>query len=199
MLLNKYGIQVKNFALSYRKGTTIDSNTSFYRIAEQCGANAQDIKIFFANYFFNKDFALAHEAEYLYFYQNLQNYMYLVYALAVNDYIEEETVNFYFIGGKYLVPSSEILRSLGQRRTTQKIPITIKPSFEAKPSTELVKRYKNYWSIDEQGNWEASEENKEHFKNIIGKSVNRRTVSIRSDIDYSFFLNRLERGEFGLW
>lgn len=201
MLFKKYGIQVKNFALAYRtkKGSIIDTNTSFYRIAEQCGPDAQDIKIFFANYFFNKDFQDKRAAEYQHFCENLSDYMYLVYAFAVNDYINEDTVNFYLIGGRYLVPSSVILRSLEQRK--QKPSITINPPTEAKTSTELKELHEDYWIRTEDGGWRVEENgpNRQHFDNIIGKSVNSRTVSIRSDIDYSLFLNHLEQGEYGLW
>ena len=206
MLFQKYGVQVKNLNLQWRPDTLIDTNTNINRIAEQSGSNAKDIRIFLANYYFNKNFALDHATEFKQFTDSLHDYMYLVYAIAVNDYIEEDTVNFYLIGGKYLVPSSEILASV-QKRGKDNIPITIPSNDKAKTDKEYENNYEKYWlsytATTGTGKtklyWQPQKDNQKTFDNLVGKSVNNQTISIKSNIDYSYFLDRLQLGDYGLW
>lgn len=202
MLFEKYGVQVKNLALNWRKSTLIDTNTSIHRIAQQSGENAKDLRIFLANYYFNKSFADEHWAEFNEFVKNLSEYMYMVYSFAVNDYIEEDTVNFYLIGGKYLVPSSEILASIEKRKTKETIPVNVPKNTQAKTDDFFKDNYDNYWTAEKRQKktyWEPTNYNRQHFENIVGRSVNSKTVSITSNIDYSYFINPLEQGKFGLW
>jgi hypothetical protein len=82
---------------------------------------------------------------------NLQDYMSLVYTVATNDAIKDDAVNFYLIGGKYFVPCSVILRSLGERRANARkgIPITISSSFKRKNDDDLEKMNTKYWKNDD--------------------------------------------------
>jgi hypothetical protein len=132
--------------------------------------------------------------------------MYFVYSIAINDYIEEDTINFYFIGGRYLVPSSEILYSVWQRRQDNvKIPITVSSSYKAITNDDYDKekgKENIFWTSSKQGKkmyWQPTDQNKQLFKNIVGKEVTKDTVSIRSNIDYSYFINPKLMGSFGLW
>lgn len=76
-----------------------------------------ELRLFFANYYFNKDFAEKREALYTSVIEEMSTYYYALYNLALTDVLEKDQVSFYFIGSRYLVPASVIIKSAQTRKS----------------------------------------------------------------------------------
>jgi hypothetical protein len=49
--------------------------------------------------------------------------------------------------------------------------------------------YKQYWTKDP--DWNYTSKNESTFKSLVGKSINRNTISIKSEFNYTPFVNEL--------
>lgn len=195
--LQNYGIQVKNFNMQARKASgnsLIKSGTnpgtfSKYLSDEQ----GEDLRMFFANYYFNKDFAQqsGREKQYNEVVWEMKQYFYALYNLALTDVLEKDQVSFYVIGSRYIVPASVIIETAMRRKGG--VPFEIKPPFDQKTDEELSKT-KQYWIQFQPSIWIPTNENKEKYENYL-----YRRITIKSDIDYELFIGELEKSEYALY
>ena len=193
-----YGIQVKNFNMSARdasKNTFIKAGTnpgtfSKYLPDEQ----GEDLRMFFANYYFNKDFASqpGRRKTYEDIVWQMKQYFYALYNLALTDVLEKDQVSFYVIGSRYIVPASVIIETATQRKGG--IPFSIKEPYDQKTDEELQKRAKGYWYQATDSIWIPTTENIGKYENYL-----YRKITIKSDIDYSLFIQELENSKYALY
>lgn len=122
----------------------------------------------------------------------LQEWVAEIMNMAVVDGVGD-TVTFYIIGGKYLVPCSIILRA--SDKINLKNSLTIQSSFKRKTNEQFSQtnsegkpEYKKYWTKDK-GYWEATEANKQQFKNLISS-----TISIQTSFN---FFDEIEK--YAIW
>jgi hypothetical protein len=108
---------------------------------------------------------------------SLREWLGEIMNMAIDDAVGD-TVTFYIIGGKYLVPCSAILNAaekIGLNNSIQ-----IKSSFKRKTNEEFSAtddgepEYKKYWT-KENGHWQATDKNKETYKNLISSSISIQT------------------------
>lgn len=195
--LQSYGIQVKNFNMAARQAsgnTLIKAGTnpgifSQYLPEDQ----GEDLRMFFANYYFNKDFAQqsGREKQFNEVVWEMRQYFYALYNLALSDVLERDQVSFYVIGSRYIVPASVIIETATRRKDG--VPFEIKLPYNQKTDEELSK-LKNYWVQPSPGFWIPTEENKAQYENYV-----YRQITIKSDIDYSLFIGELEKSEYSLY
>ena len=165
--LRNYGIQVKNFNMQARKASgnslikagTNPGTFSKYLSEEQ----GEDLRMFFANYYFNKDFAQqsGRERQYNEVVWEMKQYFYALYNLALTDVLEKDQVSFYVIGSRYIVPASVIIETATRRKGG--VPFEIKAPFDQKTDEELAKT-KNYWVQAQPGFWLPTEDNKAKYE-----------------------------------
>ena len=193
-----YGIQVKNFNMAARqssgnsliKAGTNPGTFSKYLPDEQ----GEDLRLFFANYYFNKDFASqpGRQKTYEDVVWQMKQYFYALYNLALTDVLEKDQVSFYVIGSRYIVPASVIIETATQRKGG--VPFSIKEPYDQKTDEELQKKASNYWYQATDNIWIPTEENINKYENYL-----YRKITIKSDIDYSLFIQELENSKYALY
>jgi hypothetical protein len=70
--------------------------------------------LFFANYYFNKSFADQRSAEFAEAVSNIGKYAVGLYSLAISDSLEDDKVSFYLVGGRFLIPASDIITAFSK-------------------------------------------------------------------------------------
>lgn len=195
---NRYGIQVKNFNMAARqasqdtliKTTTNPGSFSKYLPDEQ----GEDLRVFMANFYFNESFAKqpGREGQYQNVLSEFRKYIYAIYSLALKDAFVNDQVSFYLIGSRYLVPASVIIQQ-AQRRG-EGFPLEIKPPSDRKTDEELQKDATELWFKGSSGLWEPTEQNTTKYENYLYKNI-----TMRSNIDYSYFIRELENSEYALY
>lgn len=194
----KYGIQVKNFNMAARQS----SNNSLIKAGTNPGTfskylseeQGEDLRVFFANYYFNKDFARqpGRQKTYEDVIWEMKQYFYALYNLALTDVLEKDQVSFYVIGSRYIVPASIIIETAIQRKGG--VPFSIKAPYDQKTDEELQKKASNYWYQATDGIWIPTEKNIGKYENYL-----YRKITIKSDIDYSLFITELENSKYALY
>lgn len=198
----RWGAQIKNWDVN-SKMSILKTNIHPDQFVDLVGTNPQtglgrvnpdDFLLFIANYFFNSDYALENAAAY----QNLEAFLANEMAALMSFSAERpnlDTVTFYFIGGSYLVPASDILRAYSQRDLMPKIfgNISIDSKYEGHSESDFHARenshdeenpplYTKYWkrNLETETGWEPTEINnkQEEFSNVI------HSISFRTYFDY---------------
>lgn len=198
-LLQGIGAQVKNFALSWRKNKQIKVNTNAFDFSEAIENQQvqEDFRLFLANFYFNKDFANNQSQTLFNLKTEISKYIYAIYSMAVQDNLQSDSkVSFYFIGGNYLVPSSEILLAIkNNKQTNVGGEINFRPpSVTAYTDQEFHKKekegskksplYTKYWT-NSNGYWEATDKNKTQFESNLKGNL------ISTTMDYSYFISKV--------
>jgi len=117
-IFNAIGIQVKNYTIRTMGDNLemrdIETTNSPQKFASTLDSNTQtNFLDFLANYFFNRSYAnteIASEA-FATLPQYLGEHLGALMNMTINDMIQD-TIVFYLIDGKYLVPGSEILKAV---------------------------------------------------------------------------------------
>lgn len=179
-IFNSLGIQVKNYSMNPRF-KEIETNISASKFAEYI-ENSSDFLTFLANYFFNLSYQKRRKSDFEELKKYLGNKIGELYSLAVADSVSD-TVTFYYISGRYLVPGSAILRAaqeIQHQQTSDNIRIT--SSVKGMDDDEYKKgAYKKYWERNTSSitGWIPKEKNASEFQKIIDSNI-----SIRSSFPY---------------
>lgn len=202
-LFNEFGIQVKNYNIVNSKHSDIATNIHPGKLAQSIEASgnvqyAQDLTTFLANYYFhpvyqkvNKDSTFK-ELE-----ASLDFYLAEIMSFDLGKQIDD-TISFYVIGGRHLVPGSEILQSLIDNMTDGKagrISITSGYTMEkvSKTDEQLMAKHRHYWKEsssynpsepDRPENWETRPANSDLYDKLINSQI-----SIRNNFNYKRLIN----------
>jgi hypothetical protein len=194
--LERFGIQVKNFNMAAREASgnsLINAGTNPGTFSKYLpSGQGSELRLFFANYYFNKDFAENKETLYANVVEEMSTYYYALYNLALTDVLEKDQVSFYFIGSRYLVPASVIIKSAQTRKSG--VSFKIREPFDQKTDKELAELKYTYWQKNMLGEWEPTPENRKKYDNYL-----YRKITISSNIDYSLFIKELEKSDYALY
>jgi hypothetical protein len=107
--------------------------------------------------------------------------------MAIADSAVGDTVSFYMVGGRYLIPCSALLKASKELGLANNISIestykgfddtgyarhSTKPKSDGTGSTSL---YSLYWRKDENDEWQPTGKNIEEYHNLISKRISIRT------------------------
>lgn len=184
------GIQVKNVSviensrqLSLLRDlkTTIHPNKFAQYLDEPFATHFLD---FLANYYFNTSYQESMEARMNQLRYRLSYWLIEIMNMAMADSAIGDTVSFYMIEGKYLVPCSRLIEAGKQLKLANSIEIA--SSYQgyndeqyASHTTDPSKKgggqsfYEQYWQKDE--DWYPTDKNKSEYHNLIGKAISIRT------------------------
>lgn len=202
-LLRKYGIQVKNYDLMIREmglaSTNIATGTNLGTFSEYLPnlAQGEDLRVFFANYYFNKSFAEQRAEDYQRAINNIGQYAYGLYSLALNDSLVEDKVSFYLVGGQFLIPASDIIAAFdrdkqGPRVRKPNIAIKGIPSLTDKEFEEQGLEHV-YWKQASNLSYYPTETNTTQYKNLL-----YRNITIKSHIDYKVIVGDIFNSRYSL-
>lgn len=200
-IFQAFGLQVKNFVTIEKeveggkyKSFLQDIHTRIHpdKVAKYLDSSIQeDFLGFMANVYFNQSYYDQQYAKTSALLFSLREWLGEIMNMAVDDAVED-TVTFYVISGKYLVPCSVILQAADSIGLTNQI--QIKSSFKRKTNEEFSMEggdqpvYEKYWS-KETGYWEPTNKNKETFQNLISS-----TISIQTNFN---FFDEIEK--YAIW
>lgn len=184
------GIQVKNVSVIENNGqlsllrdlkTTIHPSKFAQHLDEPFATHFLD---FLANYYFNTSYQDSMEARMNQLRYRLSYWLIEIMNMAMADSAIGDTVSFYMIEGKYLVPCSRLIEAGKQLKLANSIEIT--SSYQgysdeqyANHTTDPSKKgggksfYEQYWQKDE--DWHPTDKNKSEYYNLIGKAISIRT------------------------
>ena len=187
-IFQAFGLQVKNF-ITIEQTVENQTSTRFLqdiytrihpsKLAEYFDSGIrEDFLGFMANFYFNKTYYSDEFSKMWQLRTNLENWLGEIMNMAVNDAVED-TVTFYVIGGKYMVPCSAILEAADQ--LDLKGSLRIQSAYYGLTNEQFQEVDKNgvsnaakYWT-KESGYWKATEENKKLFNNLISSSISIQT------------------------
>lgn len=202
-LLGKYGIQVKNYDLALRetlgRATVISTGTNAGRFSEYLDPKqGEDFRLFFANYYFNKSFADQRKEDFSLAVQNIGEYAYGLYSLAMSDSLEDDRVSFYLVGGKFLIPASDIIAAFRKNKKGSSIrrpDIAIRginrltdEEFEERGLEPL------YWKQSSNVSYYPTELNEQQYENLLYRNIN-----ISSHINYMEIIGDLYNSKYALY
>lgn len=191
------GLQVKNFNViqsnmdTKQKSFIHNITTKIHpnKLAEYFDEDIRyDFLNFMANVFFNEDYYQDERIKLTGLMFVLRDWIGEIMNMALNDSIKD-TVTFYLISGRYLVPCSVILRVAEQIGLNNSI--SIHSSFQRYTNEEFNEqdgdgpRYATYWErktggvMDELSYWESTPRNQTTFNNLVGHHI-----SIRTNFNY---------------
>lgn len=177
------GVQVKNYSIADSKAGAytrkrIEVNQHPSELA-QYFPDKQNFLGFMANYYFNENIQ---KSPYGNPRQTMDNvvstirgeYLGELLRLAVDDLQITDTITFYEIGGRYLVPASALL--IYYREFKDKLKVYVKgPETPRYRVGEVTRDENGYWSKVGNGNgnvmWEPTEANLKAYDNLISKSI----------------------------
>ena len=202
-LLGKYGIQVKNYDLALRetlnRATVISTGTNAGRFSEYLSVEqGQDFRLFFANYYFNKTFADQRQEDFSQAVQNIGEYAYGLYSLALSDSLEDDRVSFYLVGGKFLIPASDIIAAFRKNKKGSNIR---KPDIAIRGIKRLTdKEFEEqgleslYWKQSSNLSYYPTELNEQQYENLLYRNIN-----ISSHINYMEIIGDLYNSKYALY
>ena len=139
---------------------------------------------FLANYYFNTSYQEAMEGRMNQLRYRLSYWLIEIMNMAMADIAISDTVSFYMIEGKYLIPCSRLIEAAKELKLANSIEIT--SSYQgysdeqyANHTTDPSKKgggqsfYEQYWQKDEQ--WYPTDKNRTTYNNLIEKSISIRT------------------------
>lgn len=194
-IFRSIGLQVKNVSTIMRDGRMslirdLETNIHPDKFAKYLDQQYQSTFLdFLANYFFNKDYqeAMLQRMQSL---QNvLQYWLIEIMNMAMADASVDDTVSFYLIGGKYLVPCSVLIENAEELKLKENIDITSRYDalydweYRTAISEETGENlYLQYWQplSGETGKrggkkWKYTQENEKEYQNLIGSRISIRT------------------------
>lgn len=159
-ILRNIGIQVKNFNINAigkdGKYYNINGNTHFRKLLDypqfnEAISDRQELIGFLANYFFNDSFKAQRHSQLESLEQSLEFFFGEILNLALDNAVQD-TVTFYYIGGKALVPGSIILREGLSKKIVSQIP-KITSGFKDHKTDEKweeeKKKREDYWKKED--------------------------------------------------
>ena len=190
-IIEGLGLQVKNYTEikdsqteSTRTLRDISTNIHPDRLAEVMGtARKYQFLDYISNYFFNKTFAEKTKDVYSDMVKMLGGYLGEIMNMTMGD-VMKDTISFYFISGKYLVPASRILEAANRLGLTDNIIIT--SSYKGLTDEEYMVQshtnrrgrfsplYVDYWR-HYRGGWRQTPKNTTEYTNLISHSISIRT------------------------
>ena len=199
------GIQVKNVTVleSNEKASLLrDLKTNIHpsKFAQYMeGETSVHLLDFLANYYFNTSYQSAMEARMNQVRYGLSNWLIEIMNMAMADSAVKDTVSFYMIGGKYLVPCSVIIEAGKELKLANSIEIT--SAYQGRSDIEYARHttkpgkngeqkhlFELYW-LKESGTWQPTDENEKEYRNLVEKAI-----SIRTHFN---LLNEIQR--YALW
>lgn len=193
-IIQGLGLQVKNVTaitnkLSGKKQLLRDLETNIHpqKFSEYLdGGVATNFLDYISNYFFNTSFAENTKGIYNKLITSLGKYLGEIMNLAVGDVTD--TVCFYLIGGKYLVPASKILEASKELDLANSISITSSynglsddeyksSKGKSTKSNEQSPLYTEFWisSNANQSSWTPTEKNYQVYNRLITHDISIRT------------------------
>lgn len=196
----QFGVQVKNFNEA-RKNNIIDTTTNPKLLTQyfQDESVAKDVRIFLANYFFNKSFAKTEGVPETYkkLETDISTLYYALFSLSVSN---DTRVSFYTISGRYFVPASEILRAIKYNSAIAK-PMSISSKTTIGRNDDGFNDnnlYKTYWQPytveNNKTHYEPTPQNTTSYQNLVGNAI-----TIKSGFDYQTILGDLTNSRYSLW
>ena len=189
---NNYGAQVKHYNLIKQNG-----NTNFLRKIEttihpnefdKYGNGVFSLSSFLANYYFNTTYQAEVKNEMSAIKRQLGDYLGELMNMEMSEAVKEDKVTFYFIGGKYFVPASAILKAAEKLQLKDSIEITSSYKGLSDIAYELpiiqssqgknIPLFTKYWRRNSSG-WKMTGENLSTYHSLISKDI-----SIRTNFDY---------------
>lgn len=202
--LNKVGVQSKNY--SYTKGRKDIESTVYLKtlIEQKKGytqiSNPEHLYGFLANYYFNSSFQEQTQNIFL----ELQSQLDSLFGEIANMQVQsdfEDSISFYTIGDRYLIPASEVYRSFFEQYTTTSVgrnwvkiegpsPVGDDSSFNNLFQDKRKKaNFSYYWKPDGHGGFNPTVENQSYFQNLISKSISLKTsFNYTKDLDLSKYV-----------
>ena len=206
-VLGKYGIQVKNYDLIARekaqRAPVIGTGTNAGRFSEyitddQGNNKGQDFRLFFANYYFNKSFADQRSEDFARAVSNIGKYAVGLYSLAVSDSLEEDRVSFYLVGGRFLIPASDIITAFSKGNiqshirkpeiAIRGIPRLTDEEFEEQNLESI------YWKQSSNLSYYPTDVNTQQYENLLYRNIN-----ITSHINYMAIIESLQNSRYALY
>lgn len=185
-IFQTFGLQVKNFAIieekveggtykhfMHKAGTRIHPD----KLGQYFGSEEADFLGFISNYFFNTTYANQHGDDMARLRDVLGHWLGEIMNMAVNDAVED-TVTFYMIAGRYLVPCSVILEAAEKTALKQNITIS---GPQGKSDSDYNKMtnprpYAEYWTYLGDGEWKTTSKNSAEYQKLISSSISIRTA-----------------------
>lgn len=190
------GIQVKNFTIiengdRARTIRDIETNQHPKKFAQYLEENtASNFLNFLANFYFNSSYREDMEGRMNQLEYRLSYWLAEIMNMAIADSTIMDTVSFYMIGGKYLVPCSVLLEANEELGLKNSIEITssykghsdieyarhtTKPKKDKSGEmTKGVPLYQIYWK-KENNQWVKQPQQDKEFENLIGNRIAIRT------------------------
>lgn len=190
-IFKSLGIQVKNVSVIENNGqlsllrdlkTTIHPSKFAKHLEEPSATYFLD---FLANYYFNTSYQDAMEGRMNQLRYRLSYWLIEVMNMAMADVAVGDTVSFYMIGGKYLVPCSRLIEAGKELKLANSIEIT--SSYKGHDDTGYARHgtkptknssrtslYELYWTKDEDA-WAPTGENYSTYHRLIDKDISIRT------------------------
>lgn len=185
-ILGDVGIQVKN----YDPQNSIEISTTVHPSELQkeevfARENINSLFRFLANYYFNLSYVIENGTK-----KNqltdeiLPAYFAQIANLDLGEIFRRDTVSFYLIEGRYLVPASHIAEQVYYNQLYA--PITITSSFRDMETDQgfnkgVEKKYAPYWDRSS-GEWEPTDYNKATYQNLLSKDISIRTNFARTTL-----------------
>lgn len=189
-ILKDIGIQVKN----YDPQNKLDISTTVYAgELQKSGAfsvgGLDSMFHFIANYYFNRSYAIQNASlKNELTDQVLPSYFAQIANLDLGEVIRRDTVSFYLISGRYLVPASHIANAV--YKNTLYAPISITSSYDESKTDQEYNQWHNkkstppayldFWE-NNNGNWEPTQKNLETYNNLLSKQISFRSKFSREN------------------
>ena len=202
-IIQGLGLQVKNMNTIENNGQTqlirdLETNIHPNKLVSYLGENSNFLD-FIANYYFNTDFANETQSVYYEALGMLGSYLGEIMNFAMGQVVD--TICFYFIGGKYLVPASRILEAAQELDLENSIEITSSYRGLNDVAYELPihvdgkgKRsplYVEYWvhPYGSQSTWRPTGKNAQIYNKLLSRDISIRTkFNLFSEIEkYAIF------------
>lgn len=195
-IFNNIGIQVKNYnTFSAQKGNSLlEVKTTPGKIVNFPDFPYEKTSFldFLANYFFNKSYQESNGGIFSSLEKNLQGYFAEVANLAITEEVDD-LVTFYFIEGKYFLPTSYILEQWYNQTESSKFTAKVQikgtnPEFGDEDYAEIISgskkdrpRFTKWWisSASESGWAPRQPQNSGSYQGLINNSI-----SIQSSFNY---------------
>ena len=194
-ILKSIGIQVKNYTFdgNTEAGKKIRDIHSTIHPADfnkyfSENEDSKDFLTFLANYYFNTSYQADHKQDLQSLKEYLGNYLAELMSLAVSEASNgTNSVTFYIINGRYLVPASHIIQAGSDSEEQLKKSIEITSGWKGlsdedfneltytKIDDEKGPEWLNYW-FKVNNVWFATEKNKKDFDILITKFISIRTT-----------------------
>lgn len=199
-VFDDFGIQVKNFTeMATKKREDVGATISIGNITKYFSNedSAKDTRIFFANYFFNKTYQEKMKNLYDNLSMQLAQMHYILLSLSVAS--EDNKVSFYLISGKYLVPASEILKSI--QDDSSNFQSNGKPVYTkqigATDEEYADNLYKKYWQANNSDGrvyYTPTTENENLYNSLVYTNIH-----VKSSFNYKRILSDVSKSYYALY